>query len=124
MPVLPTNDAVSTAFQLLANVVRDLYASGRSRLGATLKVELKRRTYSNFSENQLGFAKFGDFLRAAANLGVVHLTWTPGGDLEVWPPGVPTPQPVSRPVGNATSKPSPLFPPTQTWPRLRGGEQR
>jgi hypothetical protein len=65
-------------------------------LGATLKIELRRRTYNSFSEQQLGFARFGDFLKAAETSGYVQLRSTPGGDLEVFPAGVEIPQ--FRPV--------------------------
>jgi hypothetical protein len=96
--VLPVNDALFPSFNLLASVVRDLHASSRSRFGATVKIALRRRTFGSFSERQLGFAKFGDFLRSAESAGFVRLTQTAGGDIEVWPVGVPIPQPTPRPV--------------------------
>jgi hypothetical protein len=83
MPVQTTNDALSQAFQLLCEVVRDSYSSGRICLGAPLKLELQRRTRRNFNEQLLGYPRFGDFLRAAEVAGQVQLLKTPGGDLEV-----------------------------------------
>lgn len=80
-----SNDVLSEAFRVLDSSVRDLCSFGRHCLGARLKPELRRRTRQNFSEQQLGFAKFGDFLRAAERAGVIHLAFTPGGDLEAWP---------------------------------------
>jgi hypothetical protein len=114
MPVLNANDAISPAFHLLASVVTELYSVGRSRLGAKLKLELKRRTYNNFSEQQLGFAKFGDFLRAAENAKVIQLTWSPGGDLEAWPPNVSTSQLTLRPVLQRLSSPQSVAAPLLT----------
>jgi hypothetical protein len=81
MPVQVTN--VSQAFQLLCEVVRDSYSSGRICLGAPLKLELQRRTHRAFNEQVLGFQRFGDFLRAAQGQGLIQLLRTPGGDLEV-----------------------------------------
>ena len=81
MPVLPTNDALTTAFQLLVTTVRDFYTNGRPCLGATLKPALYGR--GNFNEQLLGFRKFGDFLRTAAAAGHVQLSPTPGGDIRV-----------------------------------------
>ena len=74
---------VSQAFQLLCEVVRDSYSSGRICLGAPLKLELQRRTHRAFNEQILGFQRFGDFLRAAQGQGLIQLLRTPGGDLEV-----------------------------------------
>jgi hypothetical protein len=61
--VIPTNDVLETSFQLLSSTVRDFYSSGRPALGATLKPELYRRSAFQFSELQLGFPRFGDFLK-------------------------------------------------------------
>lgn len=88
--MLSTNDALSNAFNLLASVVRDFCSRGRRALGAALKPELFRRY--GLTEYQLGFPKFGDFLRAAERAGFVRMVSTPGGDLEVWPPNA-EPQP-------------------------------
>ena len=48
---------VSQAFQLLCEVVRDSYSSGRICLGAPLKLELQRRTHRAFNEQILGFQR-------------------------------------------------------------------
>jgi hypothetical protein len=105
--VLPTNDALNNAFQLLASAVRDVHSKGRPCLAARLKPELRRRTNFSFSEQQLGFAKFGDFLRLAQNAGFIQLTPTPGGDWEVWPPGAARNfQPAPEPVFQGTAFPS------------------
>jgi hypothetical protein len=77
------NDSLSESFRLLDVSVRDLCSYGRRCLDAKLKPELRRRY--NFSELQLGFAKFGDFLRAAERAGVIKMAYTVGGDLEIWP---------------------------------------
>ena len=61
--MLTTNDALPNAFNLLASTVRELCSSGRRALGATLKPEFFRRY--GLTEQQLGFVRFGDFLRAA-----------------------------------------------------------
>lgn len=89
--MLPTNDDVTSAFQLLASTVREFHSIGRPCLGATLKPELFRRTQGNFNEQRLGFPRFGDFLRLAAASGLVQLRPTPGGDISVWPVGIQTP---------------------------------
>ena len=86
--MLPTSDVLTNAFQLLSVTVRDFYSAGRPCLGATLKPELYRRSRNDFSEQQLGFPRFGDFLRAAQAGGYIQLTSTPGGDVAAWPMGV------------------------------------
>ena len=78
-----SNDALSEAFHLLEESVRHLPGYGRQCLGARPKPELRRRTHYTFSEQLLGFAKFGDFLRAAERAGVIHFGYTPGGDLAI-----------------------------------------
>jgi hypothetical protein len=83
MPVQTTDDALSHAFQLLCDVVRDSQSSGRICLGASLKLELQRRTRRGFNEQYFGFQRFGDFLRAAQSAGFIQLIGTPGGDLEI-----------------------------------------
>ena len=80
----PISDA-SSCFQLLATTVRDLSSRGRYPLGAFLKVELRRRTQNGFNEQQLGYPKFGDFLRAAKAAGYIEIRLSPGGDLEALP---------------------------------------
>jgi hypothetical protein len=117
MPVQVTN--VSQAFQLLCDVVRDSYSSGRVCLGAPLKLELQRRTHRAFNEQVLGFQRFGDFLRAAQVQGLVQLLRTPGGDLEVRlandsrssPSG---PVPLSIPASVAATQTAPMPQPTST----------
>jgi len=81
--MLATNDALSNPFTLLAAVVRDYHLNGRRALGATLKPDLYRRF--RLTEQQLGYLKFGDFLRAAERAGFVKVVMTLGGDLEVFP---------------------------------------
>jgi hypothetical protein len=118
MPVTTTNDALQTPFYLLASTVRELCAGGRRALGATLKPELFRRY--RITEQQLGFEKFGDFLRAAQLAGFVQLRFTPGGDLEVWP-SASSVSPVSTQAGFQTAftprvpAAAPVSQPT-TWP--------
>jgi hypothetical protein len=84
--MLATNDFLSNPFSLLAAVVRDYHLDGRRALGATLKPDLYRRF--RLTEQQLGYARFGDFLRAAERAGFVKVIMTLGGDLEVFPPDV------------------------------------
>src|ERR1035441_4766829 len=124
MPVLPTNDAVTNAYQLLSHIVREFYSGGRPCLGATLKPELYRR--ANFSELQLGFARFGDFLRAANAAGYIQLSPTLGGDIAVFPMGVRIPAPPTR---NYNSTQMFLGPPSQVtaarpWPTVTSAPLR
>jgi len=115
-----TNDAIQNPYYLLATTARDLCAGGRRALGAVLKPELFRRY--NITEQQLGFVKFGDFLRAAQQAGFVELRFTPGGDLEVcptasgvsplstqvgFPAALTSPVPVAAPVSQPTTWPAP-----------------
>jgi hypothetical protein len=84
MPVLSTIDA-SSLFFFLSSTVKEFAVRGQPCLAARLKIELRRRSGFTFSEQQLGFAKFGDFLRAAESAGFVRVQETPGGDLRVFP---------------------------------------
>lgn len=108
-----TNDALFTAYQVLASTARDLRAGGRRPLGATLKPRLYWRGIAEF---QLGFLKFGDFLRAAEAAGFVRLSRSEGGDIEVWPteaaqqPGGETTVTVSPVVARAPYAPRPGWP--------------
>lgn len=91
--MLASNDVLTNAFQLLGSIVRDAYAaSGRPCVGASLKLRLRSGSYNSFDERRLGFLKFGDFLRTAERAGVVQLRPTSGGDIAVFPPGIPIPQ--------------------------------
>lgn len=84
--MLPTNDVVlNSYFRVLRSTVDELRSRGYRTVGAVLKPQMRRRTGNNFSEHQLGFLKFGDFLRAAERAGFVFIANTPGGDLEVFP---------------------------------------
>jgi hypothetical protein len=96
----PKNDAIESAFQFLTSVVLDYTANGRRCFGATLKPALRRRSNNAFSEYMLGFASFGDFLRAAERTGIVQLIRTPGGDIEVQVcrTGSPVPAVTAAPV--------------------------
>jgi hypothetical protein len=104
----PTSDALTEAFHLLDSSVQFLCASGRRCLGARLKPELRRRSYA-FSEQQLGFLKFAEFLRAAQRAGIIQLAYTTGGDLEVWP-GPAASQSIHRPS-------TPIESAITSWPR-------
>jgi hypothetical protein len=83
--VLSKNDAVISAFNQLWSAARDLQAKTGRCLGANLKLELRRRSSWAFNEQQLGFPRFGDFLRAAQMGGYIRLQPTPGGDLQIIP---------------------------------------
>ncbi len=109
--MLTTNDALPHPFNLLASMVLDFCSRGRRALGATLKPELYRRY--GLTENQLGFLKFGDFLRAAERAGFVQVVSTPGGDLEVWPPNA-QPQPTQQRIFLDTPPP-PIAPVAPSW---------
>jgi hypothetical protein len=110
--MLTTNDALPNPFNLLASMVRDFCSSGRRALGATLKPELYRRY--GLTEHQLGFMKFGDFLRAAERAGFVQVIPTPGGDLEVWPSNA-QPQPAQQRIFDASPQLAPPTPVAPVW---------
>lgn len=120
--MLPTNDAFANAFQLLASTVRDFYSNRRPCLGATLKPALYNR--GSFTEQLLGFRKFGDFLRAAEAAGYVQLSPTPSGDIRVLPAGMRVPELPSQPTSGsayplAPSGPSSLGSASTTPVRVR-----
>lgn len=107
-----SDESTSNAFRLLSETVRDFYSRRRRGcLGAPLKLELRRRSYNTFSEQQLGFLKFADFLRSAQQAGIVRVVPTPGGDLSVFPAGVqdedpPVRYPEPTPVPRFTTAPA------------------
>ncbi len=81
------------AFQLLAAAVADNYSHGRRSYGASLKPEMQRRSTGEFSEAELGFASFGDFLTEAESAGYISLHEAEkGSDRVATPPGSPMPQ--------------------------------
>jgi hypothetical protein len=73
------------ALELLVETITDLRSKDRPAYGATLKHELKRRTFDQFDESALGFLKFGDFLRDAEARNLITLTRAPGRDVEAKP---------------------------------------
>lgn len=76
------------AFALLASVVRENHEVGRRSYAASVKPELRRRTYDGFDEGRLQFGSFRAFLAAAKEAGVVDVyAATRGPDLELTPPG-------------------------------------
>ncbi len=78
------------AFALLAALVSENYAVGRRSYGASLKPELRRRTFAGFDEERLHFASFRRFLEAAQSAGVIDVHPAPKGpDLEATPLGQP-----------------------------------
>lgn len=78
------------AFELLSALVNENYDVGRRSFGASLKPELRRRTYGGFDESRLQFASFRRFLEAAREVGVIDVHLAPKGpDLEATPPGRP-----------------------------------
>jgi hypothetical protein len=91
---MQTNDALSNAFHLLALTVNEFQSISRPCLGATLKPRLFAK---GFNDRLLGFSKFGDFLRAAEGAGVVKLSTTPGGDIQIGLPSPDKPQNTSPP---------------------------
>jgi len=109
--MLATNDVFSNPFTLLAAVVRDYCSSGRRALGATLKPEMYRRF--RLTEQQLGYLKFGDFLRAAERAGFVQVVTTLGGDLEVFPSNSAVPPTQQRIFPDAS--PQPILPSASGW---------
>lgn len=70
------------ALRLLVETITELRSNGRPAYGATLKHELKRRTFDQFDESALGFLRFGDFLRDAEARKLITLTRSPGRDVE------------------------------------------
>lgn len=75
------NQLLTEAFRTIASIVREFETQGRVCRGATLKPEYLRRV-PLLAERALGFRKFGDLLRAAANAGYIRLTARTGVDLE------------------------------------------
>lgn len=74
------------SFKLLAGVVAARYAARQRSLGAALKPLLKSESYGRFSEEALGFPRFGDFLREAQRRTVISLHRdTSSPDLEITP---------------------------------------
>ena len=106
MPVQPTNDVFTPAFQLLASTVNDFCLRARPCLGATLKPKLHSH---GLDEKSIGFRKFGDFLRAAEAAGYVKLGKTSGGDIAIFPtsatpaPAQVVPPPVLAPFAPDTT---------------------
>lgn len=94
---MPATDRLEVAFELLSSTVAELHAGGRSTYAASVKPQLIARTNGGFDETQLGpgFGSFRDFLRAAADRGVVSVVPAPvGPDVEVLPIGAaPLPAP-------------------------------
>jgi hypothetical protein len=96
MPVQPTNDVLTPAFELLSSTVNDFFLRARPCLGAALKPRLYDR---GFSERAFHFNKFGDFLRAAERAGYVKLSKTSGGDIAVLPASISAaPAPTLQPT--------------------------
>jgi hypothetical protein len=84
------DDALQTAFEVLAILVRDMHAAGRRTYAAAVKPQMMSRTNGGFNEHKIGpgFASFREFLAAAADAGVVTVTPAPiGPDVEILPPG-------------------------------------
>ena len=74
---------LTTAFELLEKVVSQMAKTGRSVLGAALKLQMRRASTPTFDERALGYGKFAEFLRAAERAGKVTLGESPGGDIEI-----------------------------------------
>lgn len=91
------------AFKVLVDIVERWNAEGRLAYGASLKPELQTRTANAFDEKQLGFMTFQQFLRAAADEGLVDLHAVPNApDVNVVPKG----QAPQRPLEAGSSVPS------------------
>lgn len=76
------------AYELLGQIVRENHAAGRRSYGASVKPELRRRTFDGFDEGRLRFDSFSHFLREAEGAGAVTLQKAPRGpDLMLAPPG-------------------------------------
>lgn len=80
------SSSLDEAFGLLVAVVRDYSGQDRRAIAASLKPALQTRSLGGFSERDLGFEGFRQFLRAAERQGLVTLVPS-GVDLEVRLPG-------------------------------------
>lgn len=91
------------AYKLLGVLVNENYSVGRRSYGASLKPELRRRTFGGFDEERLELGSFRRFLEAARSAGVIDIHPAPRGpDLEATPPGK---APVAAaPIGVARSR--------------------
>jgi len=81
---------LATAYELLADIVAEMHASGRRAYAAAVKPRLVARTNGGFDERMLGpgFDSFRGFIDAAADAGVVTVSPAPvGPDIEVLPLG-------------------------------------
>jgi len=99
------------AFSLLGKLVLENYAANRRSYGASLKPELRRRTFDGFDERRLQFASFRRFLEAAKDADVIALHEPPKGpDLEATPPGKPSlahTSPAAKPIAEDATAPPP-----------------
>jgi hypothetical protein len=76
--------------ELIAGIVKENYEVGRRSFGASIKPELRKRTFNRFSEQRLGFRGFSDVLVAAQQANLIDLYPAPRGpDKEAVPPGEP-----------------------------------
>lgn len=75
-------------FEALAEIVQTNYAAGRRSYGASIKPELMRRLGGEFSEWDLHYQSFAEFLHAAADARAVDVYKAPKGpDWEAVPRG-------------------------------------
>lgn len=105
-----TDPAISAAFVLLRDVLRDLRSRGRRTLIQGVKPNMQRTSLGGFDERRLGFATFTEFVEAARDADVVTLQKTPEGvelrlpaEIEVQernPPRVPASRVGSRVRGD------------------------
>ena len=86
------------SFQLLLNTVNEFRSFNKNCLAAILAQALRAKSYGQFDYRQLGFPKFGGFLREAERMGYVQLRQAIGGDIEVYPPGSTLPDVRTRPT--------------------------
>jgi len=85
------------AFDLLVEIVGELSSSGRAPTGSGVRLALKARTYDGFDVKSLGFARFRDFLAAAASQGRIEVDEMRPGDVAVRLPGIASATPVVPP---------------------------
>jgi hypothetical protein len=91
---------LATAFELLADIVGEMHASGRRPYAAAVKPRLLAKTNGGFDERMLGpgFRSFRGFIDAAADAGVVTVKPAPvGPDVEVLPIGAQSLGPRQQP---------------------------
>jgi hypothetical protein len=85
--MLFTAEVLKGAYDALVSVVRDFELRGQPCYGALLKPQFLRRTGFTGRDSNVGFPRFGEFLRSAEAAGFIRITTRPKQDLQVSLPG-------------------------------------